>query len=61
MKRNLTIALSALLLSGCIAEWKNPHGPQRWSGTPYSSQSETFNPTPPVNPESHSGPGGPRP
>jgi hypothetical protein len=37
MKRLLTIALCALALSGCIAEWKNPHGPQRWSGEPYIS------------------------
>jgi len=22
------------MLSGCIAQWKNPNGPQRWSGTP---------------------------
>jgi hypothetical protein len=30
MKRVLLIAVSILLLSGCIAEWKNPHGPKRW-------------------------------
>ena len=34
MKTILTVALSALMLSGCIAEWKNPKGPQRWSGGP---------------------------
>ena len=32
MKRILTIALCALMLCGCIAEWKNPKGPQRWNG-----------------------------
>lgn len=35
MRRFLLIAISALLLTGCIAEWKNPKGPQRWSGSPY--------------------------
>ena len=34
MRLILTIAVSALVLSGCIAEWKNPNGPQRWSGSP---------------------------
>jgi len=34
MKRILALTISALLLSGCIAEWKNPNGPQRdWSGS----------------------------
>jgi PBP1b-binding outer membrane lipoprotein LpoB len=28
MKRILAIAISALLLSGCIAQWKNSNGPQ---------------------------------
>ena len=36
MRQILTIALCAMLLSGCIAEWKNPNGPQRWSGSPMS-------------------------
>ena len=31
MRRLLVIAMSALMLTGCIAEWKNPNGPQRWS------------------------------
>jgi len=30
MKRLLVLATSALMLSGCIAEWKNPNGPQKW-------------------------------
>jgi len=34
MKRILAIALSALMLSGCVAEWKNPRGPQRWKDQP---------------------------
>jgi len=34
MKRFLTIIFSALMLSGCIAEWKNPKGPQRWKDQP---------------------------
>ena len=34
MKVILTVALSALMLCGCIAMWKNPKGPQRWSGGP---------------------------
>jgi PBP1b-binding outer membrane lipoprotein LpoB len=58
MSRILTISLAALLLSGCIAEWKNPNGPQRWSGTPASGpQAEA----PFVNPTSHSGSSGPQP
>jgi hypothetical protein len=34
MTRLLAISLCVLLLSGCIAEWKNPNGPTRWSGQP---------------------------
>jgi hypothetical protein len=34
MKIILTLALSALMLCGCIAEWKNPKGPQRWPAGP---------------------------
>ena len=30
MRRLLSIALSALMLSGCMAEWKNPKGPERY-------------------------------
>jgi len=34
MTRLLAISLCVLPLSGCIAEWKNPNGPTRWSGQP---------------------------
>ena len=48
MNRILAIAISALFLSGCIAEWKNPKGPQRWSG-------QAGNPSPEYNPGPVSG------
>jgi PBP1b-binding outer membrane lipoprotein LpoB len=34
MKHILTIALCALMLSGCMAEWKSPRTGQRWKDTP---------------------------
>ena len=34
MKRIIAITISALLLSGCIAMWKNPKGPQRYKSMP---------------------------
>jgi|GEM_PF-4970245 len=61
MTRLLAIALSTLLLSGCMAEWKSNKTGPRWMDQPNASQPETFGPTPTVNPESHTGPGGPRP
>jgi len=58
MMQILAIIISALLLTGCIAQWKNPNGPQRWSGNPANGpQAEA----PFVNPTSHSGSGGPQP
>jgi hypothetical protein len=58
MRSVLAITLATLMLSGCVAEWKNPNGPQRWSGTPGNgAQAE-----PPVgNTTSHSGSSGPQP
>jgi hypothetical protein len=32
MKRLLVIALSALMLSGCIAEWPSKRSGERWTG-----------------------------
>ena len=48
MKTALTIGLAALLLSGCIAQWKNPNGPQRWSGSPNIPPMGFNNSTPPL-------------
>lgn len=47
MNRILTIALCALMLSGCIAEWKNPGGPTRWKDTPAAPHVDPHQ-TPPV-------------
>jgi hypothetical protein len=34
MRRILAIALCALMLSGCIAEWKSPRTGPRWKDGP---------------------------
>jgi hypothetical protein len=36
MKRILVVALSALMLSGCIAEWKSNRTGPRWKDQPAS-------------------------
>jgi hypothetical protein len=61
MTRLLAIALSALLLSGCIAEWKSDRTGPRWNDQPNASNPQPYGGGVVVNPESHSGPGGPRP
>jgi hypothetical protein len=59
MRLAFGVAFAALMLSGCIAEWKNPNGPQRWSGNsgPYYDVGNS----PAVSPTSHSGSNGPQP
>jgi hypothetical protein len=34
MRRILTIPLCALMLSGCMANWKSPRTGPRWKDTP---------------------------
>jgi hypothetical protein len=60
MRQILTIALSALLLCGCIAEWKSNRTGPRWNDGPHTTPMDQTS-TPPVNPMSHSGPNGPQP
>ena len=62
MRLILTVALCALTLSGCMANWPSHRTGPRWTGGPADAPFyQGGMSTPAIEPSSHTGPNGPQP